>query len=230
MSTLTYGRWIPLSPSQSTGSRRDTVRSLPHLYIAPKQVIEKLSDNLTARTLAVIGLACHFGLRLEEAVCLDLEAALKEFKKSGTVDVIYGTKGNRGREVQRLVPVTKAGHYWVEHCRHLIGPRYSLIPEGMTRDQLKALVEREAQPILQESFGLTIHGLRHEYAARRYRKITGHYTPVNCCAYGHPLADKGADKRAREIITRELGHGRTQVVATYIGSYPRRLENDTTHQ
>lgn len=227
MSEISYGKWDSVSPAKSTATRRRTVRTEPHRYIDPDQIIEQISGTLPARTVAIIGVAAHFGLRIREAICLDITASIKEVRKSGAIDVQYGTKSGRGREVQRLVPATTAGRAWISYCKSFVGPRHSLIPAGMKRDTLEAQIEREAQPILQQLFSMKIHELRHEYAARRYKEITGHYSPVNCITHGFPLADRSLDRRARDIITLELGHSRPQIVSTYIGKYPRRSTHDS---
>ncbi|WP_043320055.1 integrase domain-containing protein [Microbulbifer sp. HZ11] len=219
MRTITYGKWDSISPSKTTQSRRRTARLDPHLYIAPEVIIAELEGSLQTQVHAAIGLVVHFGLRLEEAVSLDIVAALKEHAETGNIDIVYGTKGGRGRECRRLISANDSAYSWLCHCRKFTGPMFSLIPTGMKRDTFKKLVENEALPILKEKYGLTIHKLRHEYAARRYREITGHYTPVNCRAFGYPLAHRNLDQLARETITHELGHGRVQVVSIYIGSY-----------
>ncbi|AOS96139.1 site-specific tyrosine recombinase XerC [Microbulbifer aggregans] len=219
MSTITYGKWETVSPSGSTQSRRRNVRIEPHRYIKPEDIIKETREHLAPRVLGIIGLIVYCGMRLEEAVCFDITAALKEYRASGNIDIQYGTKGGRGREIRRAIPVTDAIYDWLCHCRQFVGKNYSLIPVDSTKEQLMKVVENESLPVLREKYGLTIHGLRHEYAARRYLELTGHYSPVNCRAFGLPLAERKLDQHAREIITNELGHGRVQVVSTYIGSY-----------
>lgn len=219
MSTITYGEWRSVSPSGSTRSRRRNVRQETHLYIQPENIIKETRDLLTPRVHGIIGLIVYCGMRLEEAVCFDIPGALKEYRATGHIDIIYGTKGGRGREVARLIPVSAAIYDWLCHCRQFVGPNYSFIPADSTKKRLMKMVENESLPVLKDRYGLTIHGLRHEYAARRYLELTSHYSPVNCRAFGHPLAEKKLDQRAREIITHELGHRRMQVVSIYIGSY-----------
>lgn len=60
-----------------------------------------------------------------------------------------------------------------------------------------------------------LHELRAAYACERYEKITQHRAPINggqCCEL-----DKHLDREARRQISYELGHGRIEVVAAYIG-------------
>jgi hypothetical protein len=63
------------------------------------------------------------------------------------------------------------------------------------------------------------HGHRHLYAQTRYEKLTG----WECPARGGPTAkeltpqQKTPDRQARETISHELGHGREQITAVYLG-------------
>ena len=64
------------------------------------------------------------------------------------------------------------------------------------------------------------HGLRHEYAQRRYLELAGFACPL---AGGPNRKDmtpemRRADHDARSQITRELGHGRTSLLTSYCGS------------
>ena len=65
-----------------------------------------------------------------------------------------------------------------------------------------------------------MHGLRHSYAQRRYEELTGGKAPT---AGGPPRRAlsgpaKRADTAARLAIARELGHGRIEVAAQYLGA------------
>jgi hypothetical protein len=63
------------------------------------------------------------------------------------------------------------------------------------------------------------HGHRHMYAQTRYRETTG----WECPARGGPTSkqltqkQKAIDRDAREAISQELGHGREQIIAVYLG-------------
>ena len=64
-----------------------------------------------------------------------------------------------------------------------------------------------------------VHGLRHHYAQARYTELTGWKAP----AAGGPISkqlspqQKRIDREACLEIARELGHGREQVAAVYLG-------------
>ena len=64
------------------------------------------------------------------------------------------------------------------------------------------------------------HGHRHFYAQARYKELTG----WECPARGGPRSkqltpkQKAIDREAREVISREMGHGREQVTRHLLGS------------
>ena len=64
------------------------------------------------------------------------------------------------------------------------------------------------------------HGLRHRYAHQRYFTLTGFDCPAVSGVSTQKLTaeQKADDKLAREVITCELGHGRLQITAIYLGS------------
>jgi len=64
-----------------------------------------------------------------------------------------------------------------------------------------------------------VHGHRHFYAQARYQELAG----WTCAARGGPTRkqltakQREVDREVRLIISREMGHGRTQIVAVYCG-------------
>ncbi|HHJ1707606.1 TPA: integrase, partial [Pseudomonas aeruginosa] len=74
---------------------------------------------------------------------------------------------------------------------------------------------RPARDVLHAHNLKGFHELRAAYACERYEQITHHPAPINgglCCQ-----ADRNLDREARRQISYELGHGRIDVVAAYIG-------------
>ena len=68
---------------------------------------------------------------------------------------------------------------------------------------------------VRDDYGLKkIHDLRAAYACDRYKQLTGSVAPVIA---GRRYVDRSTDRAARQTIAQELGHGRIEVVATYIG-------------
>ena len=64
-----------------------------------------------------------------------------------------------------------------------------------------------------------MHGLRHSYAQNRYEELTGWKCPVAGGPDKKSLTpeQREADREARLIISREMGHDREAVVSAYIG-------------
>jgi hypothetical protein len=59
------------------------------------------------RAAPVVRLARNFGLRLREAALGDLHEWRRQVRTFGKIDVREGTKGGRGREVERWVVVRR---------------------------------------------------------------------------------------------------------------------------
>ncbi len=64
-----------------------------------------------------------------------------------------------------------------------------------------------------------VHGHRHRYAQRRYHELTGWECPARSGPTSKQLTkkQKDRDREARELISDEMGHGREQVTAVYLG-------------
>ena len=121
------------------------------------------------------------------------------------------TKGGR----ERVIPIRTAEQRRVLDKAKLLAGTGSLIPKGMRYvEQLKRF---ETQ--CQKAGIHHVHGLRHHYAQARYRELTGWECPANGGPKSRQLTaeQKLIDREARMTITQELGHGRLQVVAVYIG-------------
>jgi len=64
-----------------------------------------------------------------------------------------------------------------------------------------------------------VHGHRHFYAQARYQELAG----WTCAARGGPTRkqltakQREVDREVRLIMSRDVGHGRTQIVAVYCG-------------
>jgi hypothetical protein len=64
-----------------------------------------------------------------------------------------------------------------------------------------------------------LHGLRHAYAQKRYKELTGWEAPINGGPSMKDLTPEQyrKDHEARMLLTEELAHSRKQIVSTYIG-------------
>ncbi len=150
----------------------------------------------------------EFGLRREEAIKIRPDLA----NKGNTLWLKPSwTKGGRAREI----PIcTEAQREVLDKARALAG-NGSLIPADRNYKAQKNRYEGQCIRA-----GLSkMHGLRHAYAQRRFEEIAGFPAPL---AGGPKRADltndqRALDKKARAVITNELGHNREQVTVTYLG-------------
>jgi hypothetical protein len=217
LAALRCDRSIRLSPSEAVGTRVH-VRSTPPSGIDRQQlepVIEKLQAGGHARAAAVLALTREFGLRLKEASLLNIREALGQAATHGAINVREGTKGGRGREVDRWVPCSPTGIEVLHQALAVAVGGRNLIPQQSSFTQFNDHLHNVASPVLERNGLGTIHDLRAAYACQRYRELTGAPAPV---VAGLRAATKAADHAARDVISRELGHGRRDVAACYVGS------------
>lgn len=150
-----------------------------------------------------------FGLRREEAMKIQPEKA-----DCGDRLVLDASWCKGGRE--RTIPIlTEPQRALLQEAKLLAAGR-SLIPKERT---YKEQVKRYENTCIK--IGLDrAHGLRHHYAQQRYLALTGFECPAVSGVPVSKLSEAGkmVDRAAREAITRELGHGRLQVTAVYLGT------------
>jgi site-specific recombinase XerD len=190
--------------------------------IAPKRIeitdiqkiIEKLCARRRERVAATLGLTYTLGLRVKEAALLNNRTALDEACRTGFVTITAGTKGGRGKYVERRIPVDQYGIAALElavsaqeNYNNLIGPYNKYIT-------FYTVFHAHSSKLLSEMAIKDARELRAAYACRRYNTLTGHLAP---CVLGFRQASPESDKCARETIAQELGHGRIYVLVSYVG-------------
>jgi site-specific recombinase XerC len=156
-----------------------------------------------------VRLQAAFGLRREEAIKFSPSFA---FRGNHIALKASWTKGGR----PRTIPITNGYQYvLLNQVRELVQGG-SLIPAHLNYIQQQHRYDR-----LTRKAGMRkLHGLRHDYAQRRYRELTG----WNCPARGGVAAkaltpeQQAKDQEARLTISHELGHARAAITAVYIGT------------
>ncbi len=164
-----------------------------------------VTDTYTAMSLR---LQLVFGLRREESIKI-IPAWADQADRLRLKD--SWTKGGRYREL----PIATAEQRAALDAAKDLAQGTSLIPAHMRyRDQLQRF---RAQC---DKAGIGgVHGLRHQYALSRYEALTG----WKCPAAGGPnskqltASQKARDRAARLTISAEMGHGREQITAVYLG-------------
>jgi len=149
-----------------------------------------------------------FGLRREEAIKF-----IPSYADQGGHLVLKPswTKGGKAR----VIPIRTEERREVLDRAHRLAGKGSLIPSS--RNYVQQLRIYEGHTL---RAGLSkMHGLRHHYAQRRYQELTGWKAPAaggpSCKLLTQVQTDR--DRAVRLIISRELGHGREQITAVYLG-------------
>jgi hypothetical protein len=208
------------SPSKALGMQRSGIRqSVPQGQDREqvKQIVDVLCRAHLQRAAAVVLLARATGMRLREAILADLPRLSREAEAFDKINIQDGTKGGRaGASAPRWIAVD-------EHVRGALGFARQVSPTGSrnliapSESYLIVLQEviRPARDILHAHNLKGFHELRAAFACERYEQITQHRSPINSgdCRQ----MDWCLDREARRQISYELGHGRIDVVAAYIG-------------
>ncbi|SDQ58463.1 Integrase [Pseudomonas sp. UC 17F4] len=208
------------SPSKALGMQRTGVRqSVPQGQDREqvKQIADALCSHHQLRAAAIVLLARATGMRLREAILADLPRLSREAKDFGKINIQDGTKGGRaGASAPRWIAVDEHVRRALEFALQVspAGSRNLIAPHESYLNILQEIV-RPARDTLQAHNLKGFHELRAAYACERYALITQHRAPINggqCCQ-----VDPRLDSEARRQISYELGHGRIDVVAAYIG-------------
>lgn len=167
--------------------------------------LDQITDSHVRMSLQ---LQSAFGLRREEAIKFQ-----PSYADQGDHILLKGSWTKGGRE--RSVPITTPDQREVlQAAHHLVGAG-SLIPAHKNYIQ-----QRNAYDGQCKAAGLShMHGLRHRYAQSRYEALTGWKAPATGGFSAKELSStqRIEDAHARQTISRELGHERTQITATYLG-------------
>lgn len=212
-------RHVKLAPREYAGPRNNVRTSAPSALDTHRvqSTIEALQGKGLPRAAVTLELAQAFGVRREEAVKANLERWSREASRHRAVNIQEGTKG--GRDAPRWIPVGEAQREALANAlaarpagsRNLIASHERYVDVAISRrselNQARAILQQHGLP--------GYHDARAAYACQRYEQITGHPAPA---VAGERLASKDADLNARLTISAELGHGRVDVLVSYVGS------------
>lgn len=208
------------SPSKALGMQRTGVRhSVPqgqdHGQV--QQIVDALCSHHQLRAAAIVLLARATGMRLSEAILADLPRLSREAREFGKINIQDGTKGGRvGASAPRWITMDEQVRVSLGFAKQVspAGSRNLIAPHESYFNVLQEIV-RPARDILHAYNLKGFHELRAAYACEHYEQITQHGAPINGgqCRQMDPRLDY----EARSQIGYELGHGRIDVVAAYIG-------------
>ena len=168
----------------------------------------KLAEITDPNVHLSVRLQAAFGLRREEAIKFNPSYA----DQGDHIRLKSGwTKGGR----PRTMPITNDAQRELLEEAKVLAKGGALIPPHLKYVQQLRRYERQLRNV-----GLVkLHGLRHAYAQRRYEELTGWKSP----AAGGPASksldpdQRALDREVRELLARELGHGRESISAVYLG-------------
>ncbi|SDI35657.1 Integrase [Pseudomonas flavescens] len=208
------------SPSKALGLQRTGVRqSVPQGQDREhvQRIVEALCSRQHLRAGAIVQLARATGMRLREAILADLPRLSREAESLAKINIQDGTKGGRaGASAHRWITVDDHIRGALEFAKQVspAGSRNLIAPNESYLTILQEIV-RPARDTIHAYNLKGFHELRAAYACERYEQITQHRAPINggeCYRLNQLL-----DRAARVQIGYELGHGRVDVVAAYIG-------------
>lgn len=214
MTLATKGDWQSVSPTKDCGiSERSFLRQEAPESLN-REIYESARDavrsELGDRASAIVELARELGLRSKEASLIDAQKAYFQAKETGKVTISEGTKGGREREI----PITSENQIQaLQKAAEAQGEGRAMIPKGENWKSWREGQLREIREIVQEKTGGGLHDLRSAYACQRYQELTGWQAP----SAGGQIENRVIDREARERISQELGHGRIDVISSYVG-------------
>lgn len=182
-----------------------------------KQIVDALCSHHQLRAAAIVLLARATGIRLREAILADLSRLSREANDLGRINIQDGTKSDRaGASAPRWIAVDDHVRSALEFAQQVssAGSRNLIAPHENYLGLLQQVI-RSARDILHDHTLKSFRELRSAYACERYEQITHHRAPVNGGEFCQ-VAER-FDRKARRQISYELGHGRIDVVAAYIG-------------
>lgn len=200
---------------QRTGVRRSVSQGQDREHI--QRIVKALCSRQHLRAAAIVQLARSTGMRLREAILADLPRLSREAENLAKINIQDGTKGGRaGASAHRWITVDDHIRGALEFARLVspAGSRNLIAPNESYATILQEIV-RPARDTIHAHNLKGFHELRAAYACERYEQITQHRAPINggeCYQLNLRL-----DREARKQVSYELGHGRIDVVAAYIG-------------
>lgn len=161
---------------------------------------------------ASIELQKEFGLRREECIKIIPSKALYT-DPEGNKYLKLAPSWTKGK-VGRTIPIRNESQIHAIDNAKVVAQGKSLIL-AKTFIQQRKYYDR----VTREQGYYNLHGLRHAYAQRRYKEITGWECPINDGPLRKDLSpsQKELDNQARLWISQELGHSRASITKNYIG-------------
>lgn len=175
--------------------------------------LERIRAEDPAMALQV-ELAAAFGLRAAETWLLRPGVDVRQEDGQYVLTLFRGTKGKR----LRYVPIESDFQKDVLERARRSARLGSMIPASYTkkrwRNRFYWMLRKLG--ITRGGLGVTMHGLRHQYAHGQYRKILGVEPAVR--GGDTPALTREETELGKQQLAEELGHSRTSIVGAYTGT------------
>lgn len=170
---------------------------------------------------AQMALQLQFGLRANESA----QIVPSDSDKGDHIMVWRGTKGGKERRVNFSgIPEKRAAQRRaLDKAKELAGlhPKRCLAIPGLSLLEMKnrMLYLARKHGIRRDGLGITLHGLRHQFASDVFTELTGLPAPV-LQQVAPEQYERNADKVQAALleISRQMGHERAPIVHAYTGS------------
>jgi site-specific recombinase XerC len=170
---------------------------------------------------AQMQLQLEFGLRANESV----QIIPADSDKGDHIMVWRGTKGGKGRRTNFSSNPEKraAQRHALAKARELasLHPKRCLAIPGLSLRDMKnrMLYLARKHGVRRDDLGITLHGLRHQFASDLFTELTGLPAPV-LQQVAPEEYQRNSDKVQAALleISRQMGHERTPIVHAYTGS------------
>jgi len=213
---MSHLRWL----AQKVGKENIVARTNAAYGIADRMYVTNVSKAKDLDMNQLEHIRCPYtqmSLRLQDAFGLRRESSIKivaEQADRGDLLVLQASWNKGGREI--VVPIrTPEQRQLLDAAKALTNGKSLVAPGYRTYVAYLKHFRYECERV-----GIHgVHGHRHRYAQRRYHELTG----WECPARGGPTSkqltktQKERDREARHTISHEMGHGREQVTAVYLG-------------
>lgn len=185
--------------------RRSIIPEASKAQYLDQEVLDQLDNE---RLRLSIELQQEFGLRRQESLLF--QPSYADQQDHLTLKGSW-TKGGRPRNI----PITtEYQRVLIDRIRKVVGGG-SMIPRHLTYKQwfnrYRGLLEKHKLH--------NLHGLRHGYAQRRYKELTGWLSPFENGPKFNDMTveQRKIDEQVRLQVSQELGHNRISITDVYLG-------------
>lgn len=208
--------WAEKVGKENCVPRTNDAAGIPRrTYVAKESKAQRLDhdtlENIGHERLRVsVELQQAFGLRREEALKFQPDYATRSSSDSIDLKASW-CKGGRAR----TIPITSEYQLEVLAKAKAIAGKGSMIPPEKSYVTWLSTYKEATRT----AGARKLHGLRHGYAQARFESLAGFKSP----AAGGPSRaaltpeEREIDHRVRLEISAELGHGREEITAVYLG-------------